>query len=54
MRHKSGTDVALLNGMMNVILFEGLQDEEFIKSRTENFEAFRESVKKYTRSTLRR
>jgi len=48
MRQKSGSDVALLNGMMNVILSEGLQDDEFIKGRTENFEAFRKVVEQYT------
>jgi len=48
LRLKPGTDVVLLNGMMHVILDEGLQDSEFIKKRTENFEAFREIVKKYT------
>lgn len=48
LRHKSGTDVALLNGMMNVILNEGLADEEFIAERTENFAAFKEEVMKYT------
>jgi formate dehydrogenase alpha subunit len=48
MRQKSGSDVALLNGMMNVILSEALQDEEFVKGRTENFEAFKKVVEKYT------
>jgi formate dehydrogenase alpha subunit len=47
-RHRPGTDVALLNGMMNVILAEGLADEEFIRQRTEGFEEFREVVEKYT------
>ncbi|MEM2318712.1 MAG: formate dehydrogenase subunit alpha [Candidatus Bathyarchaeia archaeon] len=46
--HKPGTDVALLNGMMNVIISENLHDEEFIKTRTENFEAFKKVVEKYT------
>jgi predicted molibdopterin-dependent oxidoreductase YjgC len=40
--------VALFNGMMNVILSEGLEDEAFIAQRTENFEQFRETVMKYT------
>ena len=42
LRHKPGTDVALLNGMSYVILTEGLADEVFIAERTENFEAFKE------------
>ena len=46
--HRPGTDIALLNAVMNVIIKEGLQDEEFIRSRTEGYEAFREHVGKYT------
>jgi formate dehydrogenase alpha subunit len=48
MSQKPGTDVALLNGMMNVIISEKLYDEEFIKTRTENFEAFKKVIEKYT------
>ncbi len=47
LRHRPGTDVALLNGMMNVILSEGLADEEFIRERTEGFEEFRKVVEQY-------
>jgi len=46
-QQKPGTDVALLNGMMNVILREGLEDKSFIESRTENFEALKEVVERY-------
>lgn len=46
--HKPGTDIALLNAIMNVIIAEGLQDDEFIRTRTEGYEAFREHVKRYT------
>ena len=45
LRQKSGTDVALFNAMMHVILEEGLADEEFIKERTENFDEFAKVVK---------
>ncbi|NLS45234.1 MAG: formate dehydrogenase subunit alpha [Firmicutes bacterium] len=48
MKHLPGTDVALLNGMMNVIIEKDLHDKEFIETRTENFEAFKECVSKYT------
>jgi len=41
---RPGTNVALLNGMMRHILDKGLEDKEFIESRTENYEAFRESI----------
>lgn len=45
---KPGTNVAFANGMMNVIINEGLADEEFIKTRTEGFEELKEIVKEYT------
>lgn len=45
---KPGTNVAFANGMMNVIINEGLADEEFIRTRTEGFEELREIVKDYT------
>ncbi len=48
MRPKVGTDVALINGLTNVIIGEGLLDEEFVARRTENFEAYRESIAEYT------
>ena len=48
LRPKVGTDVALINGLAKVIIDEGLLDEEFVARRTDNFEAFDESLKKYT------
>jgi len=42
------TDVALLNGLMHVIVEEGLTDEAFIRERTENFEALKTSLKEYS------
>ena len=44
LRHRPGTDVALLNGMMNVILEEGLADMDFVERRTEDFQSFRAAV----------
>ncbi len=43
-----GTNVALFNGMMNVILAEGLENKEFIAERTENFDALVEIITRYT------
>ncbi|NMC73127.1 MAG: formate dehydrogenase subunit alpha [Geobacteraceae bacterium] len=43
-----GTNVALFNGMMNVILSEGLENKEFIAERTENFEELKSVIGKYT------
>jgi formate dehydrogenase alpha subunit len=48
LRHKPGTDIALLNGLMHVILREGLQDAEFITNRTEGFEDFKAVIERYT------
>lgn len=48
LKFRPGTDVALVNGMMNVIINEGLLDESFIKDRTEGYEEFAGIVKKYT------
>jgi len=46
--HKPGSDVALFNAMMNVIISEGLHDSKFIEERTEGFEELAETVKGYT------
>jgi formate dehydrogenase alpha subunit len=46
--HKPGTDVALINGLMHVIIRDGLENKEFIRQRTEGFEELRQLVKKYT------
>jgi len=48
LRHNNGSDVALLLAMANVIIAEGLENREFINSRTEGFEAFAESVREWT------
>jgi formate dehydrogenase major subunit len=47
-RVKPGTDVAFYNAMMHVIIEEGLVDESFVTDRTENFEALKEVVSKYS------
>lgn len=47
-RQKSGTDVALFNAMLNVIITEDLADEEFIRTRTEGFEEVRQCVAECT------
>ena len=48
LRPRPGTDVALLNGMANVILNQGLSNENFIESRTEGYEDWSDIVSKYT------
>jgi len=48
LRQKPGTDVAVINGLMNVIIEEKLYDTKYVKDRTENFEAMKELLGKYT------
>ena len=48
LRHRPGTDVALINAMMHVIIEENLHNKKFIQERTEGFEQLAETVKKYT------
>ncbi len=45
---KPGTDVAVLNGLMNVIISENLYARDYIAERTENFDALKAVVSKYT------
>jgi formate dehydrogenase alpha subunit len=48
LRQKPGTDIAVFNGMMNVIIKENLLAADYVAERTENFEALKETVAKYT------
>jgi len=48
LRQTPGTDIALVNGMINRIIQENLYDEAYVAERTENFEALKEAVTKYT------
>jgi formate dehydrogenase major subunit len=48
MQFKPGTDVALLNAMMQVIIAEGLTNQRFIQERTEGYERLCETVAPYT------
>jgi len=48
MAQDNGTDVAWINGMMNVIIKEGLYDQKYIEERTENFEELKRTVEQYT------
>jgi predicted molibdopterin-dependent oxidoreductase YjgC len=48
LRQRPGTDVAVINGFMNVIINEGLPDKNFIEERTEGYEELAKTVSKYT------
>lgn len=45
---RPGTDVALLNGLMHIIIQEGLADQDFIRERTEGFDELKACVAQYT------
>ncbi len=47
LQHRLGTDVALINGLMNLILKNQWQDQSFIDNRTENFEELKAVIEKY-------
>lgn len=43
-----GTDVALFNGMLHLMLWEGLIDRRFIDAHTQGFEPLRDRVREFT------
>lgn len=47
LQQKPGTDIALLNGLMHLILKNGWEDKAFIEERTEGFEEFKAVVEQY-------
>jgi predicted molibdopterin-dependent oxidoreductase YjgC len=47
LRQRPGTDIALLNGLMYIILEKGWEDKTFIEERTENFDEFKATVMQY-------
>ncbi|WP_336214688.1 molybdopterin-containing oxidoreductase family protein [Nonomuraea sp. LPB2021202275-12-8] len=49
---RPGTDAALALGLLNVVLAEGTQDEEFLAEYTEGWESFREEILKYPVETV--
>jgi formate dehydrogenase major subunit len=48
LQFKNGTDVAMLNGILNTIVTEKLYDEQYIQTYVEGFPAFAESIKEFT------
>ncbi|MEK9720051.1 MAG: molybdopterin-dependent oxidoreductase, partial [Quisquiliibacterium sp.] len=47
LQFRAGTDVAMLNAMMHIIIQEGLVNQAFIAERTSGFDALREHLKAY-------
>lgn len=52
LRPRAGTDIALLNGLMYLLLEMGCEDRAFIEARTENFEIFRANLNDYRPETV--
>ena len=48
LRLKPGTDIALINGLMHIILANGWENKTFIAERTEGFEEFKANLEDYT------
>lgn len=47
-QQRNGTDVAWINGLINIIISENLHDKKFIEERTEGFSDLKNLVKEYT------
>ncbi len=47
LRQRPGTDIALLNGLMYIILQNGWEDKDFIAERCEGFDEFKATVMQY-------
>jgi formate dehydrogenase major subunit len=47
LQHKLGTDVALINGLMYLLIKNGWHDQAFVDERTEKFEEFKAVVDQY-------
>jgi formate dehydrogenase major subunit len=45
---KAGSDVAMLNAMINTIITEGLTDQQYIAGYTEGFDELKERIKEFT------
>jgi len=49
---KPGTNIALLNGLVHIIIKEGWENKEFISKRTEGFKELKEKVLEYDPATV--
>jgi predicted molibdopterin-dependent oxidoreductase YjgC len=47
LQQKPGTDIPLINGLMNIILEKGYVNTAFVEERTENFDVLVENLKLY-------
>ena len=52
LQHKPGTDIPLINGIMNIVLEKGWEDKSYIEERTEGFQEYKDTVLQYTPSRV--
>jgi formate dehydrogenase major subunit len=48
LQFKNGTDVAMLNGILNTIVSENLYDQQYIQTYVEGFEQFKRHIEDFT------
>jgi predicted molibdopterin-dependent oxidoreductase YjgC len=48
LQHRPGTDIALINGLINVLVAEDLYDKAYVAERTEGFDELAAKVAEYT------
>jgi formate dehydrogenase major subunit len=48
LQFRPGSDVAMLNGILHVIVTEGLYDKQYVQAHTDGFEALSKHVQDYT------
>jgi formate dehydrogenase major subunit len=48
LQFKPGTDVAMLNALLNVIIEENLYDEQYVQANTNGFEALKRHIRDFT------
>ena len=51
---RPGSDVAMLNGMINTIISEGLHDQQYVEAYTEGFDALRARTAEFTPERMSR
>ncbi len=48
LKNKVGTEVALINSLIHIIINEGIYNKEFVNTRTEGFETVKDLIEKYS------
>lgn len=48
LKNQVGTETALINGLINVVIHEGFYNREFVNTRTEGFDKLKDHIVKYS------